>query len=417
MEIKKFIIGNTERTFRCYTSCPDEAGIELYTIINSALEQLNKLLDNTYSAYKNHFPQVTRPILYVYLREDDVANINAFTDGKDIYLSVAAMIGMDSYIRERLNTQKFNGEDLVPDDLRTTTQLRIYNYILELIVAHELTHIWHCHKLWKSAVLRTRGATASHIEDEILSEMVCLEKNYSEQYEDGTLTDIEAFSIDRGHIICESVADKNFIQQILEIDADCCAMCIVIANLQKEMEPIAIAYNSDPEKSKNKIRAIISCHSYLLGLIAGAAGLMCGFFDSQRTGATFERLSYLLSSDHPIPAVRFFKMNVTLNEMIYTIYEDNDIAEMLLSSTDAFSVDIFMHKDHVMDLKNCFWAPVQTREAQEFITLLEKGWNLIHDSLQSFALLEIPSKFSAEDLLIPDRLVWFDKDGNTIRKS
>lgn len=356
-------------------------------------------------------------VIFVYLREDDVANINAFTDGKDIYLSVAAMIGMDSYIRERLNTQKFNGEDLVPDDLRTTTQLRIYNYILELIVAHELTHIWHCHKLWKSAVLRTRGATASHIEDEILSEMVCLEKNYSEQYEDGTLTDIEAFSIDRGHIICESVADKNFIQQILEIDADCCAMCIVIANLQKEMEPIAIAYNSDPEKSKNKIRAIISCHSYLLGLIAGAAGLMCGFFDSQRTGATFERLSYLLSSDHPIPAVRFFKMNVTLNEMIYTIYEDNDIAEMLLSSTDAFSVDIFMHKEHVMDLKNCFWAPVQTREAQEFITLLEKGWNLIHDSLQSFALLEIPSKFSAEDLLIPDRLVWFDKDGNTIRKS
>ena len=109
------------------------------------------MLDNTYSAYKNHFPQVTRPILYVYLREDDVANINAFTDGKDIYLSVAAMIGMDSYTRERLNTQKFNGEDLVPDDLRTTTQLRIYNYILELIVAHELTHIWHCHKLWKSA--------------------------------------------------------------------------------------------------------------------------------------------------------------------------------------------------------------------------------------------------------------------------
>ena len=138
MEIKKFILGNTERTFRCYTSCPDEAGIELYTIINSALEQLNKLLDNTYSAYKNHFPQVTRPILYVYLREDDVANINAFTDGTDIYLSVAAMIGMDSYIRERLNTQKFNGEDLVPDDLRTTTQLRIYNYILELIARFAL---------------------------------------------------------------------------------------------------------------------------------------------------------------------------------------------------------------------------------------------------------------------------------------
>ncbi len=415
MEIKKFMMGDAVRTFHCYTSCPDDAGIELCTIINTALEQLNKLLDNTYSAYKKHFPEVTRPILYVYLREDDVADINAFTDGKDIYLSVAAMIGMNSYIGERLNTQKFNGEDLVPDGLRTTTQLRIYDYILELIVAHELTHIWHGHKLWKSAVLRTRGTIVSHIEDEVLSEMVCIEKKHPEQYDDGTLTDIEAFSIDSGYIICESVADKNYIQQILETDADCCAICIVVANLQKEMEPIAIAYNSDPEKSKNKFKAIISCHSYLLGLIAGAVGLMCGFFDSQRTGATFEKLSYLLSSNHPIPAVRFFKMNVTLNEMIHTIYED-DVAEMLLSSTDAFSVDIFMHKDHVMDLKNCFWAPVQTREAQEFITILEKGWNLIHDSLQNFALLKIPNKFSAEDLLIPDSMVWFDKDGNTIRK-
>lgn len=417
MEIKKFNMGGKERVFHCYTRCPSEAGIELYTIVNTALEQLNKLLDNTYNAHKDRFPKVTRPVLYVYLREDDVANINAFTDGKDIYLSVAAMIGMDSYIRERLNTQKINGEDLVPEDLRTTTHLRIYNYILELIVAHELTHIWHRHKVWKSVVLRTKGTTTSHIEDEVLSEMVCIEKYGHEQYKQGTPTEIEALSIDHGHIFCENIADRNYIQQILEIDADCCAMCIVVANLQKEMEPIALAYNNDPEKSKNKLRAIISCHSYLLGLVAGAAGLMCGFFDSQRTGVTFERLSYLLSSDHPIPAVRFFKMNVTLNEMIHTIYEDNDVAEMLLASTDAFSVDIFMHKDHVMNLKNCFWAPVQTREAQEFITLLEKGWNLIHDSLQSFSLLDIPSKFSSEELLIPERLIWFDKNGKIIRKS
>ena len=92
------------------------------------------------------------------------------------------------------------------------------------------------------------------------------------------------------------------------------------------------------------------------------------------------------------------------------------MAALLLSSTDAFSVDIIMHKNQTIDIRNCFWAPVQTKEAQDFIVLLEKGWNTIHDSLQSFALLDIPNKFSAEDLLIPDSLVWFDRNGNFVRK-
>ena len=414
MEIKKFIMGDVERTFCCYTSCPSEAGIELCTIVNTALHELNKFLDNTYKIYKKHFPKVTRPTLYVYLREDNVANINAFTEGKDIYLSVAAMIGMESYIKERLNTKKFSGEDLVPEHLRTATHIRIYNYILELIVAHELTHIWHSHKRWKDVVLKSDGANVVHIEDDIFSEKVFIaDSDYSGSVE-ANIAEIEALSIENGYLVCKSKADRNYIQQILEIDADCCAMSIVVANLQKEMEYIVIAYAKDPEKSENKFRAIISCHSYLLGLIAGAAGLMCGFFDEQRTEASFEKLSLLLNENHPIPAIRFFKMNLTMNEMICTIFKDVDVAELLLSGTDAFSVDIFMHKDHTMNIKNCFWAPVQTKEAQDFIVLLENGWNIIHDSLQSFALLDIPSKFSAEDLLIPDSLVWFDKNGRIL---
>lgn len=416
MEIKKFVIGGVERTFHCYTSCPAEAGIELYTIVNTALAGLKGFLDDTYNAYKDHFPKVTRPILYVYLREDDVANINAFTDGKDIYLSVAAMVGMESYITERLNTKKFNGEDLVPEHLRTTTHIRIYNYILELIVAHELTHIWHSHKQWKKAVLKTGGANITHIEDDVISEKVCIADSAYDALTNKESTEIESLSIENGYIVCGCKEDRNYIQQILEIDADCCAMSIVVAHLQKEMEPIAIAYANDPGKNKDKLRAVIGCHSYLLGLIAGAAGLMCGFFDAQRTEASFEKLSHLLISDHPIPAVRFFKMELTMNEMVYTLFEDADMAELLLSSTDAFSVDIFMHKNQTMDIRNCFWAPVQTKEAQDFIVLLEKGWNIIHDSLQSFALLDIPNKFSAEDLLIPDSLVWFDRNGDFVRK-
>ncbi len=416
MEIKKFKMGGKLRTFHCYTICPIEAGIELCTIINTALKDLNNLLDNTYNTYKNRFPNITRPVLYVYLREDDVSDVNAFTEGKNIYMSAAAMIAMNSYIKERLNTPKYNGEELVPDSLRTTTLIRIYTYILELIVAHELTHIWHRHKLWKDTILITMGTSLSHLENDILSEMVSINKSNDETLFNKEVRELDCFSIENGHIICKNDIDKNYIQQILEIDADCCAMSIVIGNLQKDMEQIINAYINDSTQNKHNLRAIISCHSYLLGLISGAAGLMCGFFDNQRTRTKFDQLSNLLLSDHPIPAIRFFKMNATLNQTIHTIFEDDEVAEMLLSSTDAFSVDIFMHKDSVMDLKNCFWAPVQTKEAQEFITLLEKGWNLIHDSLQSFALLDVPNKFSTEDLLIPKGLIWYDKNGNPIQK-
>lgn len=416
MEIKKFILDGALRTFHCYTSCPAEAGLELQTIVNTALDRLNGFLDDTYNAYKDHFPKVTRPILYIYLREDNVANINAFTEGKDIYLSVAAMIGMESYIKERLNTQKINGEDLVPEHLRTATHLRIYNYILELIIAHELTHIWHSHKRWKNAVLKYNGAPIAHVEDDVFSEKVLVVDSNNNEPAEADIAEIETLSIENGYLVCKSEAEQNYIQQILEVDADCCAMSIVIANLQKEMDSVVKTYANDPEKGETKFRAIISCHRYLLGLVAGAAGLMCGFFDGQRTEASFEKLSMLLDKNHPIPAIRFFKMNLTMNEMICTIFKDPDVAELLLSGTDAFSVDIFMHRDHTMNIKNCFWAPVQTKEAQEFIVRLEKGWNLIHDSLQSFALLDIPSKFSAEDLLIPDSLVWFDKNGNFLIK-
>ena len=110
--VKKMQLGT--KTLHCFSECPDIAGVELQTVINSALRQLNKLIDNTYSAYKAKFPMVTRPNLYVYIVENKIDEINAFTDGQDIYIAAACMIGMHSYIKERLNTKKVNGGTVVP---------------------------------------------------------------------------------------------------------------------------------------------------------------------------------------------------------------------------------------------------------------------------------------------------------------
>ena len=412
--IKNIKVGASIRTFHCYTECPDVAGTELKTVINSALNQLNKLLDDTYSVFKTRYLSVTCPMLYVYICEQKIDEINAFTDGTDIFLSAASMIGMHDYIEERLNTEKANGEKLVPEGLEVTSSVRIYKNILEIIVAHELTHIWHGHRPWKKAVLRA-GASSTVTYDDILSEQITIDDTCNDRSDEEIAKDIYNLQSRNGILIVENQTDLNYIQQILEMDADCGAMSIVLSQLQREInEVMRKNLVGTLEEDKREIRSIISYHSYLLGLLVGASGLMCGYFDNQREGKPFDRLGDLLRSSHPIPAVRFYKMHATLLSTIHEFYTEEKVANILLSQIDAFAIDIFAHDDEGKDIRNCFWVPVQTKEAQEFIVCLERGWNMIRDSLQQYALLTIPNKYTEDDLQIDDASCWYDRHGNLI---
>ena len=146
----------------------------------------------------------------------------------------------------------------------------------------------------------------------------------------------------------------------------------------------------------------------------GAAALMLGYFDSRTGAESFEQLKELLKSNHPIPAIRYFKIKSTLIECISKLYKDDEVVSLLLSDVDAFSIDIFMHKNGDMDIRNCFWASALTQKAQEYIVQLEKGWNLIHDSLQCVANVNIADKFSPDSLLLFDEMIWFDEKGTII---
>ena len=149
----------------------------------------------------------------------------------------------------------------------------------------------------------------------------------------------------------------------------------------------------------------------------GAASLMLGFFDSRTAEGSFEELKHLLKSNHPIPAIRYYKIKSTLIEYVSELYKDEEVVSLLLSNMDTFSIDVFMHKDSDIDIRNCFWAPAQTKKAQDYIIQLEKGWNIIHDSLQHVSSMNIASRFSFDDLLLVDDMVWFDENGNLITPS
>lgn len=414
--VKKMQLGT--KTPHCFSECPDIAGVELQTVINSALRQLNVLIDNTYNAYKSKYPMATRPKLYVYIVENKIDEINAFTDGQDIYIAAACMIGMHSYIKERLDTKKVNGERVVPKGLEVSSETRIYKYVLELIVAHELTHIWHSHSLWTKDTVRVK-APMLHLDDvTIFTEKVLVSELEIDEAKEKICEDSMYLTTTNGKLVVEHLADLHYLRQILEVDADCGAMNIVMMDLQHEINDICRKnlVGGDDQKRK-EMRAIMGYHSYLIGLLMGAAGIMCGFFDSKRVGKPFDRLATLLASDHPVPAIRFLKMQATLLAIVHDRYPDESVAKFLLSETSSFAIDIFMHDGTSMDLRNCFWAPAQTKDAQEFISLLDRGWNIIRDSLQKYALTSIPDKYTDDQLKVQEGLIWYDSLGNPLKWS
>lgn len=414
MFVKRVRIRGKEIPFYCYETCPDDAPITIRTVVNSQLGHANEFMDKTYTAYHEAYPDVTRPNIYVYIRPDSLKDVNAFTDGQDIYLSAGVMIAMESYISERLNTTRYDGREILPKELQASAHNQIWKFLMELIVAHELTHIWHGHRRWKlSCLINGASAPARLIDDsDVLDEAVAVEPELEQK--DIVLDSIHV-SVD-GKVSIFSVADYNFLQQILEIDADCCAISMVVNKMLRETELEMEEYAAKHNLTRNEhMNYSIFYRSMTLGLLTGAAGIMCGYFDSRVPGDSFTRLSVLLASDHPINAIRFYKMQMSVYELLHNYYQDEKIVSALLAEQNTFSVDIFMHKNGVKDFNNCYWLAVHAKEAQEFIVKLEEGWNQIHDSLQRFAMLPLPEKYSNSDLEVFDESVWFDRTGRPIQ--
>lgn len=410
MIVKQFRMRNKLVPFCCYEACPDEAPIDIRTVVNSQLGHANEFLDKTYAAYSKVYPSVTRPKIYVYIRPDAIKDVNAFTDGQDIFLSAGVMIDMESYISERLNTNRYDGREILPEELMASTHNQIWKYLMELIVGHELTHIWNGHRSWKLNCLINKIPSVGRLmaADDVMDEAVTAELELEQNSIELDCINISA----DGNVTIINISDYNFLQQILEIDADCCSISMVVNKMLRETEIEMEEYAAKNGLStSDHMRYSIFYRSMTLGLITGAAGIMCGYFDSRIPGSSFTRLSVLLASDHPINAIRFYKMQMAVFELLHSHYQDEEIVSALLSEQNTFSVDIFMHKNGVKDFNNCYWLPVHTKEAQEFIVKLEEGWNQIHDSLQRFALLPLPGKYSDSELKVFDESIWFDHSG------
>ena len=394
------------KTIFCYDKVPENQSEEMQVVFNTCLKIANDFIGYVYSIYKPVFDKITKPNVYLCFDPNDVSLINAFTDGSDIFVYGAAFIGMGSYITERLSTDNTDGSKIFIAGMEDASIMKIREYLIEVIVAHELIHIWHSHGVWKRTVLPI--SETDHDEAVLFDEITDIS-------EDNSSSTFPMMSDDLFGALSSN--QKNLIQQVLEIDSDCGAINLVIKKIIDDAAPIVReAAQEQGEEKQRKLDFSIFYQRKLIGFLVAASGLMCGFFDREIfKGDYFRSLNCLDSFSHPLPSIRFYKMKLTINTVLYTIFDEEQIVSELLADDYTFRTEIFSHdEDGNKDTRNCFWAPVFTKEAQEHIVKLEEGWNTIHDTVALFSKMAVPEKFSAESMIIPEGNILFDRTGRWI---
>ena len=378
----------------------------MQVVFNTCLKNANDFIEYAYSRYKLAFDKITKPNVYLCFDPNDVSRINAFTDGSDIFVYGAAFIGMGSYITERLSTDNTDGSKILIEGMEDASIMKIRDYLIEVIVAHELIHIWHSHGVWRRTVLPI--SETDYDEAVLFDEITGISEDNSSS----------SFPIMSDNLFGSlSSNQKNLIQQVLEIDSDCGAINLVLKKIIDDAAPIVReAAREQGEEKQRKLEFSIFYQRKLIGFLVAASGLMCGFFDREIfKGDYFRSLNCLDSFSHPLPSIRFYKMKLTINTVLYTIFDEEQIVSELLADDYTFRTEIFSHgEDGNKDTRNCFWAPVFTKEAQEHIVKLEEGWNTIHDTVALFSKMAVPEKFSAESMITPEGNILFDRTGRWI---
>lgn len=397
------ILATKEGPLFCYKKVPDDQSIEMKTVFNACLKIANDFVDFAYEINKTRFPKIAKPEIYLCLLENDIKRINAFTDGKDIYLYAAIFLGMNDYIDERLDTINPDGSSIFAKGLETDSKLKIQQYLIEIIVAHELIHIWHNHMVWRIKYLPIENTKLSTLE-----EVNLINDDYSS-------VDFPELQTELFNILYPN--QNNLIQQVLEMDSDCGAINLVMQRLFNEIAPhIREAETFEGQDKDKRIKSTVWYQRNMIGFIIAAAGLMCGFFDRKLySGDYFRSLQFLNSGTHPLPSIRFYKMKLTINTVLFHMYQDEGIVDDLLEDEFTFRNTIFSHNQsgEKSDL-NCFWTPVFTQVAQEHVVKLEKGWNTIRDSIEKVAFFAVAPSYSEESLAIPEENIIFDSNGEWI---
>ena len=354
--------------------------------LKCAAELMNDCMDNIYEIMHQVYPKTFRPQLYISSSKE----INAVAIGRcEIVVYAGLIFKVIELIDQKYTDDILNEYDILKPISKDEVRAGIRVYTWRFIVLHELFHIWHAHSVWRSKYhFNENGKVENNInENEVI---------------DAQVTILDEIVLQKRLELTEKEKQAYITRQAMELDADSCAISMIINMLMRDAR--ARLEQEIVEDEEKYITAEV-------GLIMGALATAFSLFDGN-AGAKFELLKVNLESmTHPIPAIRMYVAEEVVDGMLWKYYPDQEKHFEIEKEWKHIVCDVEPYYKGKVDMGRVFYYTAYTEKAQRHLEKLRVRLNDMRETLENTALCALAEKMEDEDMKFDPQSVWFTDEG------
>lgn len=351
------------------------------------LEMMNDCMDYIYDLVHSLNPKTFRPKIYLSTSDE----INAFSTKKDIIVHAGLVFNVIKLINEKYTDSVLDKYNILESLSRDEIRVGIRVYVWRFIVLHELFHIWHSHLEWLYKYGKMAGDNAENkiAEDE------------GDYFENRMLEEVNHESLS---ILSEEDRQLLVTYQAIELDADTCALSMLINMLMKDAN------------ERLECGCIENEEEYITaetGLIMGAMATVFSLFDGN-AGAKFELLKKDLDNmTHPIPALRMYVSEEVVDGMLWKYYPEKEKHFEIEKVWKHIVCDVEPYYEGKVDMGHVFYYTAYTEKAQRHLEKLRYHFNNMRETLEKITLCRLAEKMEDEEIKFDPQVVWFTDDGES----
>lgn len=357
--------------------------------LKCALEMMNDCVDFIYEQVHLSNPKTFKPKIYFSMSDE----INAVSMQREIIVHAGLVFSVIKLIDEKYTDEVLDKYEIVKSLSKKEIRAGLRVYTWRFIVLHELIHIWHSHLAWLN---KYKINAAGNIETKIAED-----KGNNDKQEIGEKVNINVLNI-----ASEEVRQLLLTYQAIELDADTCALSMLINMLMKD---------TCTRKERGYITNEDEYITAEIGLIMGAMATIFSLFDGN-AGAKFELLkSDLDNMDHPIPAIRMYVAEEVADGMLWKYYPDKEKHFAIEKAWQHIVCDIEPYYEGEVDMGRVFYYTAYTEKAQRHLEKLRFHFNTMRETLEKLTLYILAEKMEDEDIKFDSQMVWFTDTGVSTR--
>lgn len=327
-------------------------------LILEKLEYMNKFKRRIV----NEIPNL--PNIYLDIINNDKFNATAIlSNNGNYYIGIfkGVILELDEFLSKSVKSEKFYKRFNMKKEKANEYKELCFNYALEFLVAHEISHIRFGHLALKKKS----------------------KKDAAFMYENYQIKSKE----------------ENIFEQTLEMDADCCGISTVFnrlladINTNSHSNPIKMIKINIDEFIENPTGNIklndfndMNFSDSIVKFMLLEERLFCLAFSinfiNERLFKAEHKLLDLDDYDHPHPGLRQFYIQANINTILLRIFNENNADSNISVMGDAFiSVSNILNEN--LDKKNIPMCVVFTEAGQKHMVELSEQWGVVREELKS----------------------------------